>query len=465
MGSARARLAGTVASLLVALGAAPAAGAELSLRIEGAASTLFEGPITPSAEDVDGGDGSGPHPCRAGASPAGALATASAESGFGWHGTWTPDFQDFFIDAVGPDATEESSNSYWSVLVDWRYAVGACRAAAPAGSEVLFAYASGASPEILRLTGASRAALGEPVTVSVRDGWIRASTGLDGGPVEGASVGGKLTGRDGTAVVRFETAGLKRLKATRPGAIRSNELDICVGDAHCEGALPPPLEEPRLVEAEFSVPGAGERYARGGAPRLLRGSADGPASLSLEGRRGGRCLALADSGALLPRPCEAPADPVPLAVEDGAWRQSIRGRVPPGRYRAVLATATGRRVVRSFQVAAAPSSARAAARAAAGWLARVQNPGGGFGSAPGQPAGGSSPAGRRSACPRPGPTLPRSRGHGGACGRFGHARSPTSNATPWHSPRPGTAWIAPRCAVCARRSRIASAEAARGNTS
>ena len=38
-------------------------------------------------------------------------------------------------------------------------------------------------------------------------------------------------------------------------------------------------------------------------------------------------------------------------------------------------------------MAAAPSSAGAAARAAAGWLARVQNPGGGFGSAPGQPAG------------------------------------------------------------------------------
>ena len=261
MGSARARLAGALAFLLAALGPAPAAGAELSLRIEGAAQTLFEGPITPGAQDVDGGDGSGPHPCRAGASPAGALATASLASGFGWHGTWAPDFQDFFIDAVGSDGTDESGNSYWSVLVDWRYAVGACRAAAQPGSAVLFAYGSGASPEVLRLTGPSRAALDEPVTVSVRDGWIRASSGLDGGPVEGAEIGGQLTRGDGTAVVRFATAGLKRLKATRPGAIRSNELDICVGDADCEGALPPSPTEPRLGAAGFSVPGPGERLS------------------------------------------------------------------------------------------------------------------------------------------------------------------------------------------------------------
>jgi hypothetical protein len=119
---------------------ADAAPATAHVRIEGRSSTLFEDVVATSGAAVDGGDGSGPHDCRAGASAASLLAAASARAGLGWHGTWNPDFHDFFVDQVGPDSSDPSS-LYWTLLSDWRFIGGACAAAVVDGGEILVATA------------------------------------------------------------------------------------------------------------------------------------------------------------------------------------------------------------------------------------------------------------------------------------------------------------------------------------
>ncbi|HWK26106.1 MAG TPA: hypothetical protein VNS09_06060 [Solirubrobacter sp.] len=350
----------------VAAALAVAAPADLTLRIEGRSTTLYEGSLRTSAAPVDGSDGTGAHDCGAGASPASALAA----SGQTWSGTWNPDFLDFFLQRVGPDANDPQATSYWSILVNWRYGAGICRARVAPGGEVLLAYGPGA--RVLRLDGPAHAGVGEPFTVSVRDGWIRATTGADGGPVAGAAVGGATTGPDGRATLRFDTPGLQRLKATAPDAIRSNALDVCVGDASCEGA-PPPLQQ--VVEAPsgtltVDVPAAGERYAPGGSPLRLLGRASGPVSVALSGRDGTRCVGLLASGKLGRRACGATVRPVAARRDDG-WALTLRRRLVPGAYELVAASG-GRTVTRRFQVAATPSGKATAAAAATRWLRGAQ---------------------------------------------------------------------------------------------
>ncbi|ADB51141.1 prenyltransferase/squalene oxidase repeat-containing protein [Conexibacter woesei] len=383
--------------------AAPAVAAELSLRVEGRGATLYEGSLSTVAAPVDGGDGSGPHDCNAGASAAAALAA----SGLSWGGTWNGDFRDFFLDRVGPDASDPQAVAYWSVLVDWRYAAGICRAPVRAGGEVLLAYGPGA--RILRLDGPGHVAVGEPLTVSVRDGWIRASSGADGGPVAGASVGGAATGADGRATLRFASAGRVRLKATAPDAIRSNALEVCVGDATCVGDPSPsgpgapggpgtggggpgtgqpggPVAQPGGTEPAaltIDAPAAGARYARGGTPTRLRGDGGpGAVAVTLAGRAGGRCVELTGGGTTAGRPCTRSARTVTVAARDGAWSQSLSRALPPGRYQLVVRVET-LRATRRFTVATMPADASAARRLAVAWLGRVQGRDGGFGATAG----------------------------------------------------------------------------------
>lgn len=254
-----------VGGALVALSiAAPATAAPIDvlLRIEGRAETLYEGPLRTEARAVDGGDGTGSHQCGSGRPTViGALADAAAAGGFGWRGTWNPDFQDFFVDRIGPDVSNTATASFWAVLVDWRYSGGACATGLDPGDQILWAYDTAYHPLLLSLTGPSRAAVGEVITVAVRDGWIRADSGSDGGPVTGARVGGATTDTAGRAVLSFDSPGLKRLKAERGDAIRSNALDVCVGDVRCAGALPPPVPPSTRTKRALPPPQAVLRRA------------------------------------------------------------------------------------------------------------------------------------------------------------------------------------------------------------
>jgi hypothetical protein len=358
-------------AVAAAFAAAHAAPTDLRLRIEGRSATLYEGPVRTTAAPVDGSDGTGAHDCNAGASPASALAA----SGQSWAGTWNPDFLDFFLDRVGADANDPQTTSYWSILVNWRYGAGVCRARVAPGGEVLLAYGPGA--QVLRLDGPTHAGVGEAFSVSVRDGWTRANTGADGGPVAGASVGGVTTGPDGRATLRFDAAGLRRLKATAPNAIRSNALEVCVGDARCEGALPQPQPAP-APELSIDVPAAGERYAPRGATLRLLGRSSGVVAVALAGRRAGRCIGLTSAGRTARRACGEAALPVPATVRDGIWSLALRERLPAGTYRLAV-SASGKTVTRRFDVAATPTSVSAAREAAVRWLRAAQTRDGGFG--------------------------------------------------------------------------------------
>jgi hypothetical protein len=343
--------------------AAHAAPTDVQLRIEGRTATLYEGPLRTTALPVDGDDGSGPHDCNAGASAASALTA----SGLPWAGNWNRDFRDFFLGRIAGDDSDPETASYWSVLVDWRYAAGICRGTVPPGGEVLLAW--GGASRVLRLEGPAQAAIGEPFTVTVRDGWVRASTGTDGGPVAGASVGGAATGDDGRATVRFDTSGLKRIKASAPDAIRSNALDVCVGDARCEGALPSPTPQPPSSGARLAitVPAAGERYARGGSTLRLRGTAPGDVKLALSGRRGKRCTQLVERGRMARRACGRLSSLVTVTPVGGSWSVALKGRLAPGAYR-LTATAGGRTTARRFTVAAEPATLRVGITRGGRWL-------------------------------------------------------------------------------------------------
>ena len=105
-------------------------------------------------------------------------------------------------------------------------AVGACDEPVKPGDKVLFAYANGSEP-LLALTGPATAQPGQPVTLQVTDG---------SKPVAGATVAGSVSAADGTVTVGpFTDRGDHDLKATKPGAIRSNRVRVCV-TAGADGA-------------------------------------------------------------------------------------------------------------------------------------------------------------------------------------------------------------------------------------
>jgi hypothetical protein len=381
-------LTGAVLGLVLVLaGVATAAPAEVRLRVEGRTATLFEGFVASDARPLDGGDGTGAHPCGASAP---APLTALADAGVAWGGRWNPDFQDFFVDRVGPDRSDDATASYWAVLADWRYVAGGCRAPLRPGAEVLWAYGAAGRPLLLKLAGPARAEVGESVTVTVRDGRIRPSTGADGGPVAGAMVAGAATDAEGRALLRYETPGLRLLKAEHPDGIRSNALALCVGDAACQGTAPPPGAAPG---PDPSRPGiakirAGERFARGAGPRILRGSAGRAAvELTLARTTASGCQEWnAAHRRLVERTCGTPAERFTAPVRNGAWRYALARALPPGRYELKVGSSGDEslpaRVL--FTIAARPRSRAAAVRAGVRFLLRAQARAGGFGAAPGR---------------------------------------------------------------------------------
>gem|GEM_PF-6694514 len=137
----------TTVALAAVVAAAPARGATVDLRVEGAGdpAPIFEGAVTTLPHAVDGGDGSGPHPCSgpAGAPPSatatGALDDALRAAGISWRGNWDPSFRDFFVDRIGPHASA-APDRYWSLTVNGQFASGGCLARVEDGDSVRFFY-------------------------------------------------------------------------------------------------------------------------------------------------------------------------------------------------------------------------------------------------------------------------------------------------------------------------------------
>jgi hypothetical protein len=223
---------GTLVVLTGALALAPAAYAaptKVKVRVEGATKTLFEGAVTTDAHPVDGNDGSGAHTCDGtnggasttpGPTATGALDDATKLGSLSWLGTYTPSLSDFNVSKIGPDAA--TSSAFWGVAVQWKsLEVGGCQFKVSPGEEVLWAYDLFSKKHILRLTGPKRAKAGKRFTVKVVDGQTNK-------PVAGAKVGGKKTNSGGIARLRFTKAATKRLKATEPTSVRSNQIAVKV---------------------------------------------------------------------------------------------------------------------------------------------------------------------------------------------------------------------------------------------
>ena len=269
-------------ALLVLSAPVMAAPATVQLRVEGASSTIFEGPVTTDGKTID--KGAGPHQCDGttsdppqtpGPTMTSALDDASLAAGFAWEGTWF-DFGaagDFLVTKIGTDAG--AGAAFWGTVLNYvPTPVGGCQQKVQQGDEALFAFGTGSEP-LLRLSGPGKAARGSTTSVMVTNGGT-------GAPFAGASVAGTMTGADGNAAIALPSAGLVRLKADAPGAIRSNLLQICVsedGNGDC-GVPPEQLGTPRAAGgvrdskapvARISGLQDGKHYARG--PRILKGTA------------------------------------------------------------------------------------------------------------------------------------------------------------------------------------------------
>jgi hypothetical protein len=150
-------LAATVAlAAVAAVAAPPVVGTTVALKVESSTDPvpLFSGSVETAPRPVDGGDGSGPHPCSGppGATPAptatGALDDGLRSAGISWQGNWNPSFRDFFIERIGPHASTPPDN-YWSLSVNGRFSSGGCLAQIRDGDEVRFFYGPlfGAPPQ------------------------------------------------------------------------------------------------------------------------------------------------------------------------------------------------------------------------------------------------------------------------------------------------------------------------------
>ena len=272
----------TLSVLLLCLACAPAlaAPATVQLRVEGEASTVYEGPVTTDGHRIRK-DESGEHPCdgtngnanpRPGPTMTSALDDAERAGRLTWDGTWFDSFEDFTIDRVGPDRSTD--NKFWGHALNYDPSqAGGCQRQVAPGDEVLFAYDFFSKDHLLRLSGPARARRGESFAVRVVDG-------RDGSAIGGAEVEGRTTGNDGRATLSYDSAGVRRLKASRSDSVRSNALVVCVyesepsecdgtssGGGASTGAAGPPV-------ARLSSPGRIVYRRRG--PRLLRGIVDAP---------------------------------------------------------------------------------------------------------------------------------------------------------------------------------------------
>jgi hypothetical protein len=328
----------TATFVLLTCGAASAAPTTVQLRVEGASATLFEGPVTTDAKTITKGgntvvcdgtvNGANPTP---GPTATTALDDGALQAGVTWDATFFA--PDLFLTRFGAE-----QSSAWGLAVNYTSAlVGGCQLQVHAGDDVLWAAdAFGGPPDykektMLRLDGPARAVAGAPANVRVTDGTTHA-------PVGGATVGGTLTGADGTAAVTLATPGLAHLKAEAPDSIRSNALTVCVssdGKGDCGIAPPQAVKDSKAPSVRISGPRDGARFSRG--PRLLSGTATddvGVTKVKLALRRhvhGGACRwwsATADRFA-----GHGCSKKVFFGIGSaGSWSFLLPRRLPAGRY-------------------------------------------------------------------------------------------------------------------------------------
>ena len=300
------RLAGLLAGLccLIAAPAALAAGpADVTVRIEGAASTLREqAPVRTTLTPVNKSGNPGEE-CS-GTSAAGALEQATG-------GNWAGSYSSFgySVDRIFGESYPfgNANGDFWSFWVNNKQASsGVCGVELQQGDDVLFFvdrcfdaqppdYACKNQPVLpLELRAPASAGQGAPAEVTV----VRYDAGGNAAPVDGAHVTGPgidaTTGGGGKATLTFPQAGDVRLKAAKAGFARSAGEDVFVT---APGQAPPPPAAEDTVAPVGRILGirSGQRFKRKRAPRTLRGTVSPDPSglravkLSLTRSSGGRC--------------------------------------------------------------------------------------------------------------------------------------------------------------------------------
>ena len=125
-------------ALAIAAVAAPTAGAapvSVNLRVEGATSTIFEGPVTTDGHTITTASSGGPQPCdgtNAGAFPSpvptatAALDDGARLNGFTWDADWFSSFSDFSVKQRRP-RTRPRSTQFWGLAVNFQFSqTGGC---------------------------------------------------------------------------------------------------------------------------------------------------------------------------------------------------------------------------------------------------------------------------------------------------------------------------------------------------
>jgi hypothetical protein len=304
---------------------AEAALTDLTVRIEGAQKTLFEGPIKTDGHQVRAFSDSAARGCDAtnnganpdpGPTPTAASVDAMELIGRDFDGEWYPGFDDYFIQRWGPDAEDAESFAYWGVLVNGMLTpVGGCQYLAEAGDEVLWAYDAFNGRQLLWLAAADDPAdaatapsptasveVNQPLALRVEAGErpnLSPASGVTVAPVTTASGSGFQTVETGSAAavttasaghasITFSTPGWHRIKAQEEtGFIRSNRLDVCVepiGGGSCGPPLadtavrvPPRYSEPPGKEGGGEQPPSGGNSVGGGASAARPPAAEDPA--------------------------------------------------------------------------------------------------------------------------------------------------------------------------------------------
>ncbi|CAE6480634.1 hypothetical protein ACGC1H_003516 [Rhizoctonia solani] len=206
-------------------------GTEVYVRIEGLATTVFEGSVVTNGRDVKTASG-GSHHCDGtnngqnpvpGATCTSALADVAALSGvITWDGTWDANFDDFFVTRIA--GSLQTSTQFWGLLLNWQFSpVGGCQQQVLSGDTILWAFDAFNKTYFLKLDGPTTAKVGVPIQVLVTDG----STGVR---ISGATIAGYPSSSDnnGNLMLTFTSAGKKKLKAQRSDSLRSNALTVQV---------------------------------------------------------------------------------------------------------------------------------------------------------------------------------------------------------------------------------------------
>jgi len=200
-----------------------------NMRIEGAESTIYEGPIRTDPRMITTPSG-GTHFCdgtnnnanpNPGGTPTTGLDSSGALCGFGFDGTYSSSFQDFFITSIGD--TAQTNTQFWGLLDNYQFTpTGGCQFEVWNGDEVLWAFDAFNANAFLKVTPpTAQIAVGGTFTFTVIDG-------MSGNPIAGASFNGATSDSNGQVQLSFPTAGTFRYKATRASSIRSNGVIITV---------------------------------------------------------------------------------------------------------------------------------------------------------------------------------------------------------------------------------------------